>query len=95
MLVNLDENGEKCWATEVREPLCKTGLYFVWLQSVGDVKSFLYVFKQRLLDMFTQEWTANIRDKERYEKCRSSKFMFEAESYLSVIDIYCFRVALT
>ena len=95
MLVNLDENGEKCWAMEVREPLCKTSFYFIWLQSVGDVESFLYVFKQRLLDMFTQEWTADIRDKKRYEKYRSFKFMFEAENYLSVIDIYCFKVALT
>ena len=54
MLVNLDENRKQCWATEVRVLLCKTGFYFVWLQQgVGDVKSFLYVFKQRLLDMFT------------------------------------------
>ena len=96
MLVNLDENGKQCWATEVRELLCKTGFYFVWLQQgVGDVKSFLYVFKQRLLDMFTQERTSDIRDKERYEMYRSFKVMFGAEKYLSVIDIYCFRVALT
>ena len=64
---------------------CKTGFYFVWLQQgVGDVKSFLYVFKQRLLDMFTQEWTSDIRDKERYEMYRSFKVMFGAEKYLSV-----------
>ena len=100
MLVNLDENGKQCWASEVRELLCKTGFYFVWLQqSVGDVKSFLYVFKQRLLDMFTQEWTADIRDKKKKEKkiCmyRSFEVRFGAEKYLSVIDIYCLRVALT
>ena len=42
MLVNFDENGKQCWASEVRELLCKTGFYFVWLQQgVGDVKSFL------------------------------------------------------
>ena len=45
--------------------------------------------------MFTQEWTADIRDKERYEMYRSFKVMFGAEKYLSAIDIYCFRVALT
>ena len=68
------------------ELLCKTGFYFVWLQQgAGDVKSFLYVFKQRLLDMFTQEWTSDIRDKERYEMYRSFKVMFGAETYLSVI----------
>ena len=63
MLISLDENGKNCWVTGIRENLCKTGFYFVWLQQgVGDVKSFLCIFKQRLLDMFTQEWTADIRD---------------------------------
>ena len=85
MLVNLDENGKQCWAAEVRELLFKTGFYFVGLQQgVGDVKSFLHVFKQRLLDMFTQEWTADIRDKERYEMYRSFKVMFGAEYIYSV-----------
>ena len=56
MLVNLDENGKQCWAVEVQELLFKTGFYFVGLQQgVGDVKSFLYVFKQRLVNMFTQD----------------------------------------
>ena len=90
---------KQCWATEVQELLCKTGIYFVWLQQgVGDVKSFLYIFKQRLLDMFTQEWTSDIRDKERYEMYRSFKVISGAEKqqqHISVIDIYCFRVALT
>ena len=96
MLVILDENGKKCWTTGVREILSKTGFYFVWLhQGVGDVKSFLHVFKQRVLDMFTQEWSADIRDKERYETYRSFKVRVEAEQYLADIDIYCFRVALT
>ena len=39
--------------------------------------------------------SADIRDKERYEMYRPFKVMFGAEKYLSVIDMYCFRVALT
>ena len=62
--------------------------------TTGDVKSFLCVFKRRLSDMFTQEWTANIRDKERYVTYRCFKKLFEAERYLSDIDILCFRVEL-
>ena len=55
MLISLDENGENCWVTGIREVLCKTGFHCVWLrQGVGDVKSFLCVFKRRLLDMFTR-----------------------------------------
>ena len=47
--------------------LCKTGFYCLLLrQGFGDVKFFLCFFKWRLLDMFTQESTADIRDKERY-----------------------------
>ena len=95
MLISLDENGKNCWVTGIREVLCKTGFYFVWIQQgVGDVKSFLCVFKRRLLDTFTQEWTADIRDKERYVTYCCFKKLFEAERYLSDIDIYCFRVAL-
>ena len=35
------------------------------------------------------------RDKERYVTYRCSKKLFEAERYLSDIDIFCVRVALT
>ena len=67
MLTGLDENGKTCWVTGMPDILRKTGFYFVWLQQgVGDVKSFcVCVFKRRLLDMFTQEWTADIRDKRK------------------------------
>ena len=44
--------------------------------------------------MFTQEWTADIMAKERYGTYRCFKKIFEAERYLSDIDIFCFRVAL-
>ena len=78
----------KMEVTRIREILCKTGFYFVWLQQgVGDVKSFLCVFKRRLSDMFTQEWTADIRDKERHVTYCCFKKLFEAERYLSDIDI--------
>lgn len=96
MLVKLDENGKTCWATSVREILCQTGFYYVWLQQgVGDVSSFVRAFRRRLVDMFTQEWSQTIRDKDRYEIYRSFKAMLDCESYLSYIDIYCFRVAFT
>ena len=96
MLVNLDENGGKVLTTKVREFMCKTGFYFVWLQQgTEDVKSFPYVFKQKLLDVFTQDLTADIRDKERHEKYRFFKVVLEAEKQLSDIDMYCFNVALT
>ena len=67
----------------------------MWLeQGVGGGKSFLRVFKRRLVDMFTQEWTADSRDKESYVTYRCFKVWLEAEGYLPDVDTYCFRVAL-
>ena len=61
---------------------------------VGD-KNFLRSFKQRLVDMFIQEWSGAVRDKDRYENYRSFKTIFEKEKYISNTDIYCFRVAVS
>ena len=80
MSVNFDEIGKQCWATAVRELLCKTGFYFVWLQQgVGDVNSFLYVFKQRLLDMFARSGLLTSETK-KDEMYRSSKLCLEQEN---------------
>ena len=76
--------------------LCMTGFGMVWLQQgVGCVKSFLKTFKQRLIDMFIQEWSGTIRDRERYENYKHFKIIFEKEKYISEISPYCFRVAIT
>ena len=65
MLLNMDENGKDCLATRIRYILSSTGFYYVWLfQGVGNENVFLRSFKQRLADMFTQDWCAAINDKE-------------------------------
>ena len=56
MLLLMDENEKKCWASDIKNILCRSGFYFVWLnQGVEDVKIFLAVSKQRLVDIFIQE----------------------------------------
>mgnify|MGYP006276537769 CR=1 FL=1 len=96
MLLELDRNGKECWVSKIRNILCETGFNIVWLQQgVGDVKAFMVVFKQRLVDMFIQEWYGTIRDKERYENYRSFKSTFGKEKYIESMDSYCFRVAIT
>lgn len=95
MLLNKDELGKKCWASQVREILCKTGFQYVWLQQgVGNVNSFIRVFKQRLIDMFIQEWSETIEERQRYETYRSFKSLFAGEQYINDISVYCFRVAM-
>jgi hypothetical protein len=95
MMISMDESEKNCWVTEVKNVLSRNGFYCVWLQQgVGNEKKFLSEFKQRLSDNFVQEWNATIRDKDRYLPYRNFKTMFEPEQYLSLLDIYCFRVGL-
>ena len=96
MLLNLDNNGKNCWASKVRMILCDTGFNVVWLQqSVGNVKMFLRAFKQRLVDLFIQEWDGSIRHSDRYDTYRSFKTLFEKEKYVYYMDMFCFRAAIT
>ena len=51
------------WASLVRQLLMSLGFYEVWLaQGVGNIDSFLSVFKQRLNDTFMQNWRERIDD---------------------------------
>ena len=45
--------------------------------------------------IFKQEWSGAILSKDRYETYRSFKYIFGDETYITDIDIFCFRVALT
>ena len=96
MLLDLDKGGKQCWVSRIREILCETGFGIVWLQQgVGEIKGFLSVFKQRLIDMFFQEWSGTIRDSNRYELYRQFKTVFVREKYVTDVDTYCFRVAIS
>ena len=96
MLLELDKCNKSCWVSGIREILCTAGFGFVWLQQgVGDVHTFLCQFRQRLIDMFTQEWYTTIRDRDRYDSYRNFKIVFEKEKYVLEMDTYCFRVAIS
>jgi len=96
MLFNVDENGKFCWVTQVREILCNTGFAHVWLnQGVQSIPVFIKQFRQRLIDVYNQEWFSTLRDKECYSVYSFFKFTLLPEPYLSFVDIYCFRVAFT
>ena len=96
MCVSLDEKGKKCWVTGIREILSKAGFMHIWLnQGVCNKKLFLSQFKQRLVDMYLQEWTASVRNKERYDLYKSVQIDFGNVQYFKIVTIYCLRVALT
>lgn len=96
MLLNMDKNGKDNWASQVRSMLSSCGFYFVWLQQgVGNINSFLKEFKNRLQDIYRQEWHSSIAERDRYEIYRTFKTEFTAEPYIIDIDVYCFRVAIS
>ena len=77
MLLELDNRGKQCWVSEIRVILCSMGFNIVWLQQgVGNIKLFLREFKQRLIDVFVQDWSATIRDNTRFESYRNFKTIF-------------------
>jgi hypothetical protein len=56
MLLNHDSVGRTNWASKVKNILFKYGFGDIWFgQGVGDRRSFLYIFKQRIVDCATQE----------------------------------------
>jgi hypothetical protein len=49
------------WAQQVKHLLCSMGFGDVWRnQGVADPEAFLYTFKQRLTDIFQQDWKARL-----------------------------------
>ncbi len=56
------ENGKQNWVTSVKNLLYQCGFGDLWLaqsvDSVGNVKTFSILFKQRLFDMYGQNWRA-------------------------------------
>ena len=76
--------------------LQKAGVGYVWLQQgVHNIGQFLKDFRQRLTDMFLQEWSEAIKHKDRYILYSMVTEEFGIRQYIKSIDIYCFRVALS
>ena len=66
-LLYLHEQNRKTWASSVCFLLYKYGFNHVWEnQGVGDEKTFLKEFKNRLITEYKQEWSDSIAASERY-----------------------------
>ena len=93
MQINMEWNGKCCWASGLRDLLCKFG--FVCLQkSVGNERAFVAILKERLCDDFNQEWTTAINSSERFYLYASFKSNLLTENYLDFVQIKCFRDVL-
>ena len=77
MQINMELNGKCCWASRVRDLLCKFGFGFVWLQkSVGNEMAFLAILKERLCDDFNEEWTTAVDFNEEWTTAVNSSERF-------------------
>jgi len=95
MLVSMDANGKTNWVTNLRGIICKAGFGHVWYnEGVGNENSFCKAFRQRLVDMYMQEWQDALFSSDRFSLYRSIKVKFGAESYLDSVRQKCFRDAL-
>ena len=73
------------WVTLLRDMLNRCGMGNVWLaQKVDDKKSFLVLFKQRVYDIFIQEWRAEIENSTDGRLYKHIKVNFEFEEYLNL-----------
>ena len=95
MLCTLDENGKKNWVTTVRQTLFHPEYGFVWLNhGVATEQRFIAQLKQRFIDVYSQEWLANLRGSTRFDMYILFKTSIRYETYLDSVRVKCFRGAL-
>jgi hypothetical protein len=83
MLYELDIRGKKNWVTDLLSCFYKHGFGEVWQnQGVGDVKMFLNLFRQRLIDCRWQEWHDHIQSSDRFSFYRTFAVAHDVKAYL-------------
>lgn len=87
MLKQQMEAGKKNWLSNVKHVLTVNGFGIVWLcGEVADEKSFLSVFKDRLISCFGQNWHSGLETNDLYSWYFSFKSVLEPEMYLQSIS---------
>ncbi|MCG8046233.1 MAG: reverse transcriptase family protein, partial [Candidatus Thiodiazotropha endolucinida] len=96
MLADLDAHPLKSnWASSVKELLCRLGFGEVWdYQGVGNISAFLKQFKQRVRDIFVQEWHSRLETSSR-ARCYITFSNFQYKTYLSELKINKYRKSLS
>ena len=82
--MHLDEQNKTTWPSSVCYLLCKYDFGDVWVnQVVGDERTFLKEFKERVISLYRQEWDNSIRAKERITFYSSFKSSLSLAPYLN------------
>ena len=88
-------NDGKCWVNCLKAMLEQNGFGDVWLkQGVGDREIFLKIFKQRVWDIFRQNWSERLSMSSRDVFYRSVKENWVFSEYLEIVHAIEHRKAL-
>ena len=83
MLKSHTEIGRVNWASNVRDLLFRYGFGFVWIsQDVGDVTTFLKIYRQRIIDCCIQDWHEQVSGSSKCDYYKHFKTMLNVERYL-------------
>ena len=94
-LKNLNERNSKGWTKSIRDLLLYYGFGEVWYnQGVGDINTFMKIFKMRLKDINLQEWRLRLESSTRASFYQEYKTSFQYSPYLSFIKVKGHRIAL-
>ena len=96
LLYSMQNSGYNTWAKSVKTVLYLYGFGHVWLnQSVGNADEFLLVFKQRISDISSQEWSDCLSNTSKLSAYSQFKSLLEPEKYINSIPYVRHRIALT
>jgi exonuclease III len=96
MLLSLQRQNYTTWACKVRNVLYRFGFGIVWeTQGVGNVKLFLFEFKQRLIDCFTQDWSSAMTTHDFYYVYSSFKREIFCSDHLYILRNMSVRKTFT
>ena len=85
LLLNITEPNQKTWVSEVKDMFNSLGLGYIWnLQKVENENEFLKLFRQRLLDIYKQDWASELSNSSDGRLYKFLKTKHEFESYLNL-----------
>ena len=83
--MSIESPNKVTWATLVRDLLFSCGLGFYWInQRVGNEKIFLEIFKERIYDIYRQNWRMDLDNTSDGRLYKYIKEEFEFEVYLNI-----------
>ena len=95
-LENIEQqNAKNNWANNVRRLLCSNGFGDIWrAQGIFNPNAFYNAFKNRLYDVFRQEWSARISESPRARFFRAVITEHSLHHILDIVNVPAHRASL-